>query len=246
MAIGALNQDPLPETSQNLFEFSDLTAADYATGTRQYLVYRINTDTGKAEDLSLWNRKTEIILKDGSQFIEVTQDWKSVNENRIRKLRSVNRLKDFSPITHYVEDVADSSISAYSFLQTRIDGAANVANNSRNGFSMESLPQTLNWELDMETFPMLPLAAGKSFDIHFYHPGSRQEPQAYTYTVIGEETLHDMAGHPIESWLLSITYGEQGKGTFWIAKDNKRVIKTEEKFGNFVRYKVLLGVPTGL
>ncbi len=240
--IPAHGQNPTLEA----FQFSGLTAEDFSPGTRQYLVYRVNTNNGKAEDLSLWNRTTKVTEKDGEQFVEITQNWRSLDENRIRKLRSVNRLADFSPISHHVEDGADGVVSAYTFNSNSIEGDPDVAPNSRVGFSMASLPQTLNWELDMETFPMLPMEIGKSFNLHFYHPGSRQEPQLYTYTVTAEETLHDQLGRPIETWVLHIRYGDQGTGDFWVSKHTGGVIKTEEKFGNFVRYKVLLGVQTGL
>lgn len=243
-AGGLQAQDENP--AREAFRFSGLTVENFSTGTRQYLVYRINTGNGKAEDLSLWNRTTEITDKGGEQFVEITQNWRSLDENRIRKLRSVNRLADFSPVTHHVADGADGTVSAYVFNPNNIEGDPDVASNSRVGFSMTSRPATLNWELDMETFPMLPMKLGKSFNLHFYHPGSRQEPQLYTYTVTAEDTLHDQLGRPIETWVLHIRYGDQGTGDFWVSKNSGSVIKTEEKFGNFVRYKVLLGVPTGL
>lgn len=229
----------------NAFHFSGLTEANYAEGTRQYLVYMEDANTGELRNQAVWTRKTRIIEQNGEKLVEISQVWTSSTDSWNRKLYSLNRIADFSPLAHRTEHGKEGVISAYIFKEDAIAGDASIADNTKADFSMPSMPGTLNWELDMETFSLLPFELGRTFHMPFYHPGSKTGPAIYDYTVTGEEVLTDTRGNAIDCWILHIEYGDQGSSDFWFDKKSKQLIKMDETFGAHRRYKILLSVPFG-
>lgn len=229
--------------SNDTFVLHGLTAANYRPGTTQYLVYSRDIESGKVTRMELWNRTTRLIEKDGKKLVETTQDWHLTGLTVNREIYSLNALDTFAPIYHRTINGADKVVSAYTFSGTKITGDKSLENNSKADFSMEQVAATLNWELDMETFGLLPLQKGRTFRLNFYHPGSKTPPSVYDYTVTGEETLTDVRGEPLECWVLHIQYGDEGDANFWIAKDSRETMKMVERWGKHHRYKVRLGVP---
>lgn len=227
-----------------LHTIEGLTVEDHKLGKRQYLVYLETIETGAAKFLSIWNRSTKIITVDGEQVVETQQKWSGDNAMFVKTIYSLNRVDDFSPIYHQVEN-GGNTVSAYEFDDETVFGAVDVEGNTKADFSMPSVSRTLNWELDMETFALLPLEGGKIFSLNFYHPGSKTEPNDYLYEVTGSEVLTDMDGNEIDCWTLRIDYGGGNYAIFWLQKSDKQMIKMEEKWNDMKRYKVRLGINSG-
>lgn len=237
------------QAESETFVFSGLKASDIEEGTRQYLVYMVEKETGDKKWLSLWERTTRLIEHDGETVIETSQLWSSDDNRFQRKLYSLNRLDNFAPIFHWVKSSKEDAPSAYKFAQDKVFGDPDVANNKQAGFEMAKQAETMNWELDIETLALLPLGEGKSFYINFYHPGANLPPQPYEYKVVGSETLHDLTGHDIPTWMLQFEFGDGSGRTshtvFWLEKSTGQLVKMAEEFGGFTRYKVRLGVVSG-
>ena len=224
------------------FSFSGLNKSNYKEGARQYLVYFKDKGSDAAKWLSLWTRSTDFVERDGQTLVEIKQVWRSDDPRFQRELYSLNRVEDFSPVFHMTKHGAEDVISAYNFSDVNITGASDVEGNAKADFQIGKQPNTLNWELDMETFALLPLAKGKVFHINFYHPGSSTPPKAYDYKVIGEDVLSDFTGRDIKTWMLKINYSDTDNAIFWIDQKNGEMVKMEEVFGEMLRYKVRLGV----
>ncbi|NVJ69874.1 MAG: hypothetical protein HWE08_05940 [Alphaproteobacteria bacterium] len=241
LAAALLAGGPAIHATENTFEFSGLTASDYQTGTSQYLVYMRDTSSGKIMQMELWNRTTKLIEQEGETLVEITQDW-HVADGSGREIRSLNRVEDFSPVAQTATHQPDGTVTAFTFDGAMAKGDKSVEGNSAADFEIAMEQETLNWELDIETFALLPLEANKTFKLNFYHPGSKTPPTVYNYTVAGEETLTDMSGNALPCWLLEINYGGQGGATFWLRKDTGEMLRMEETYGKIKRYKVRLGV----
>jgi hypothetical protein len=100
---------------------------------------------------------------------------------------------------------------------------------------------SFNWELDLETFPLLPLKEGKTFVINFYHPGSKGGPAWYNYSVTGSEKITTVNGQGIDCFKLYTEYANnRGNSTWWLSKKTHEVLKMEEHFGPVTRYKLRL------
>lgn len=232
------------------YKLHDLTEKDYNIGKRQYLVYMNGEGENALKWTSLWTRTTKIVERDSEKLVEITQNWQAEDPLFQRELHSLNRLNNFAPISHRTDIGKDNVISAFKFSDTMITGDASVENNSKIDFSMPSQPETLNWELDIETLALVPWERGKTFYLNFYQPGSKTSPQAYAYSVIGDETLWDVFGRGFDCWMVKIDYDKENQNTsfatFWLEKETGQLIKMEETYGKTKRIKVLIGMNTQL
>ncbi|MET3978588.1 hypothetical protein ABIB62_001157 [Mucilaginibacter sp. UYP25] len=149
-------------------------------------------------------------------------------------------MSDFAPIYH-AEKVGGKN-RAYNWDADKIKGADTVANNMNKDFSLDFTSPNFNWNLDMETFQMLPLAAGKTFAINFYDAGIGK-PDYIIYKVIGSEVIMTMDNQKVDCWKLfneSDYKGQHATETFWISKKGHEFIKEEDAFPGGYRYKVKL------
>jgi hypothetical protein len=81
-------------------------------------------------------------------------------------------VKDFSPVYH--TETIGGKVGAYNWDADKIKGADTVALNTKKDFALNFTEPNFNWNQDIETFEMMPLAAGKTFAINFYDAGYRQ------------------------------------------------------------------------
>ncbi|WP_212003045.1 hypothetical protein [Chitinophaga sp. HK235] len=209
-------------------------------GLRQYLVYYQFPSQPKIMAFSLWTRDISQSRRGGHPVFEIRQTWYSADSNHYRSVYSVNSASDFSPLYH--TETTGPKLKAYNWSADGIKGADTVANNTAAGYTLDFNGPNYNWNLDIETFEMLPLAAGKTFAIRFYDAGL--EPPAYVnYTVAGSEMLTTLDNKKVDCWKLH-TEGTSPRGkytqTFWISKNGHELLKEEDSFNGMFRYKVKL------
>ncbi len=218
----------------------DLDLRYLPSGTQRYLVY-IKTKENEKKNIWLWERTASRERRDGSEVIVIRQQWTTSDTgfNR-REVYSVCDNKTFAPVYHYTSNPRTGR-EAFNFSSTSITAADTVAGNSKTGFALAITEPSFNWELDLETFPLLPLKEGKTFVINFYHPGSKTGAAWYNYTVSGSEIIPSVNGARIDCFKLFIDYGKnRGNSTWWISKKTHEVLKMEEHFGSVTRYKIKL------
>ncbi len=211
-------------------------------GTREYFVLAKKEGSSESK-MSLWSRTVQFQKINSKDMIVVQQRWLSSDSTANRTVFSLCDAQNFLPIYHYSFS-PKTGIEAYDFLGTKIIGSDTVQGNVKQGFTVDQTSPTLNWELDLETFPLLDLRVGKTFSINFYHPGGKTPPQEYVYRVINEERIPAVDNSTIECWILKINYDEKNYSLFWISKNSREVIKMIEKYNAMTRYKVLLSTDT--
>lgn len=209
--------------------------------SNQYLVFIQRKGDPRQAFTYIWSRDVKFVNKNGKELIAIDQKWYASDTARVRYVYSLMNANDFSPFYHYTK--MGKSVEAYDFYSDRIKGSDSVANNSKKDFTLALDHPQLNWELDLETFPLLDLKAGKSFAINFYHPGGKTEPKIYVYKVVGEETLNVIEGASVPCWKLRIDYDARSYAIFYISKKGREVLRMDEDFGGGVRYKVKLSNP---
>ncbi|SEW49854.1 DUF3108 domain-containing protein [Chitinophaga arvensicola] len=208
-------------------------------GVKQYLVYFQAPAHSNWLGLSLWTREIEKSSWQQEPVFRITQHWYSEDSTRYLESYSINRAADFSPLYH--AETRGKEQKAYRWSAREITGDT-TANNKAAGFKLAFDSPSYNWNLDMETFEMLPLKAGKTFVIHFYDAGL-EPPKYVTYKVTGSEVLQLNGRQTVDCWKL-FTEGDSPRGhytqTFWISKDGHEFLKEEDFFGGFYRYKIKL------
>jgi hypothetical protein len=206
--------------------------------SNQYLVFIQRKGDPRQTYTYIWSRDVKFANKNGKELIEIDQKWYASDTARVRYVYSVMNANDFSPVYHYTK--MGKSIEAYDFYPDNISGSDSVENNAKKDFELALKKPMLNWELDLETFPLLDLKPGRRFAINFYHPGGKTEPKLYEYKVIGEESLTVIDGGTVACWKLRIDYDAKSFAIFYISKKGREVLRMDEDFGGGVRYKVRL------
>lgn len=214
-------------------------------GLKQYLVFAQSAAKTKVLSLSYWVRDVKVGKRDGQNVIITTQHWYSADTANYRTVYSVNRAADFAPLYH--TETLNSRTRAYNWTPTQVTGADTVQGNTSKSFKLALKVPCFNWNLDIETFEQLPMAAGKSFAISFYDAGLG-EPKYELYKVVGSEVLVMLDNTKIDCWKLE-TGGKAPNGiaytqTFWLSKKGHEFIKEEDKFGPNMRTKIKLPLTT--
>lgn len=204
----------------------------------QYLVYFQAPKDKKKLGLSFWMRNIQTGTKNGEKVFTITQNWYGSDTNSYRSIYSVNKTADFAPLYH--SETGQNKIRAYNWGPDKITGADTIANNAQKAFALDFKLPNFNWNLDIETFEMLPLATGKTFAINFYDAGL-SPPEWVLYKVTGSEVITTLGSQKVDCWKL-FTEGEY-KGnkyseTYWISKKEHEFLKEEDSFNGGFRYKI--------
>jgi hypothetical protein len=210
------------------------------SGTQNYLVY-IKTKEGVKKNIWLWERSTSREKFHGQDAIVIRQQWTTSDTGfNSRQIFSAVNEKDFTPVYHTASNPKTGK-EAYNFHTNEIVTADTVTDAGKKDFKMPITEPSFNWELDLETFPLLPLKEGKTFVINFYHPGSKGGPAWYNYSVTGSEKITTVNGQGIDCFKLYTEYANnRGNSTWWLSKKTHEVLKMEEHFGPVTRYKLRL------
>jgi len=215
---------------------------------RQFLVYFQFPNSPKTLRFWYWLRDIKKETRNGESVFTITQHWYGSDTAAYRYCYSVNRASDFAPLFH--EETVRGINKAYNWAPDKITGADTVKQNANKNFSLNFASPNFNWNLDEETFEMLPLAAGKTFAINFYDAGL--DPPAWIiYKVTGSEMLKLVDDKEVDCWKL-VNEGKNKDGspysqTFWISKKAHEFLKEEDMFNGGYRYKVKMpGAATNL
>jgi hypothetical protein len=217
-----------------------LITAQLKPGIRQYIVYYQNPPGNKNLFCWFWIREVTSTEWHHQTVFTITQHWFGTDTNVYRKIFSVNRKDDFQPLYH--AETKSSKLSAYIWTENKITGDSTVKNNTKAGFTLLFQDPNFNWNLDMEIFEMLPLAAGKSFLINFYDAGL-EPPKYILYTVTGSESLPTYEDHSVDCWKLFTEGSYNGvhySENYWISKKDHECLKEEDVMGKTYRYKIKL------
>lgn len=207
-------------------------------GLNQYLVYFQSSKAPKILRFWYWLRDIKTESRNGEPVFTIKQHWYGSDTISYREAYSVNRAADFAPL--YFSETIKGKRSAYNWSQDGVRGADTVTDNGKKGFKLDFSEPNFNWNLDIETFEMLPLAAGKTFAINFYDAGL-DPPKYVIYKVTGSDMLPTLNGLKVDCWRLR-TDGEYAGGhfsqTFWISKKDHEFLKEEDDFNGRYRYKL--------
>ncbi|WP_121812548.1 DUF3108 domain-containing protein [Mucilaginibacter kameinonensis] len=216
-------------------------------GLRQYLVYFQNTKDSHSLKFWLWLRDINFETRNGEKVLTVTQHWYGNDSSSYRSVYSINKVADFAPLYH--SETIGKKTKAFNWAPDKITSVDTVANNEAKNFKLDFTFPNLNWNLDIETFEMLPLAEGKNFAIPFYE-ARIPAPLYVLYKVTGSEVISTLDGNKVDCWKLyneSDYNGRHFTETYWISKKNHEFLKEEDAFGGGYRYKIkMMGAATNL
>src|SRR5260221_8068425 len=215
-----------------------LAARNLKPGLRQYLVCYQNPKSNRQLSFWYWLRDIAIEKQHGKDVFVITQQWYGSDTSTYRSVYSINQAGDFAPLYH--QEQVRGKLSAYKWKADGIAGADSVEGNAHKGFNLAFPEPNYNWNLDIETFEMLPLAEGKAFLINFYDAGL-DTPRYVRYAVTGSEKIRLLDGQKTDCWKLHAEEKDKGivfSGTYWISKKDHQFLKEEDHFNGMTRYKI--------
>lgn len=209
-------------------------------GKSTYLVYIQDSEDGPKYKTEIWERA----IKREDDYFQFS--WRrNFPDKTFYDYEITAKTENFDPISEIVvehkEANGDSSPlrKHYLYQNQKLLTHTDTSQHNAAPFQLDDLEHSFNWEMDMETFSMLPFAEGKVFWIKFYHPGSKTPPKYYKYEVDRSETL-SFNGEPHDCWVLKIEYSKQLWTEFWIDKTTFRTLKMKEAFFGRYRFKMLV------
>lgn len=221
----------------------DINTTVLRPGTHRWLVYFQNGKDSGRISYSFWNRTISFEQYEGKDIVAIRQRWES-NDTVTHTVYSVSDRKTFQP--YYQEswwkgrgttivDMQKKTINLLGYNITDADTAKSIKR-IWTAFKTSADQYTLNWHLDLETFPVLPYKEGRTFGINFYELASAPAALQY-YTVTGSAKLQGYNDTEIDCWTLVHTW-PNNKETFFISKKTKEVLKLEQEFNGRYRFKV--------
>ena len=205
-------------------------------GLRQYLLCYQDPKNDRKLTFWYWLRDIAVQREGGKDIYVITQHWYGSDSGSYRQVYSVNDAGDFAPLYH--RELVRGKLNAYDWKGDGITGTDSVEGNVRKGFKLAFDQPNYNWNLDIETFELLPLAEGKAFLINFYDAGYGT-PKYERYEVIGSERIPLLDGQESDCWVLRTENKEKGyTETYWISKKDRVFLKEEDHFNGMVRYKI--------
>ena len=216
---------------------------------KEYLVYLTDKNKNRKNIGDIWKRTTKFSNLNGKENIEFGWEWYIKDGILYKTVTNLCDAKTLAPIYHKAvyNTTGDSrydrelGIKAYDFIDNKMMPSDSVKDNIVAGKESVNLDiPTLSWELDLETFELLPIkSVGQKFAISFFDP-SENKPDYHLYEVTGKELLKLNLDTVIECWILCIKYDESNYAKFWLTQNSHEVIKMEEYFNGFFRIKELL------
>lgn len=234
-------------TSTNIFsqEIDTIRVGDHfknfdqlPIGSMQYMIYAERGDTQRPS--VIMNAKTERIEHEGKEYIAISHIWNGADKKFNGRFYSLVKPKTFEPVIHIRESEAKGT-EAYKFSKKALIALDTVSNNAEADYSLELDESIFNFEIDLETFSLLPLKQSYKAALHFFHPGSTfGGPDWYVIEVIGSEELILPGGKKVDTWILYMDYNGTQPTKFWYTKKNQEFIKMVADYNGTKIYKTRL------
>ncbi len=207
-------------------------------GSMQYLVY---SERGEAQRLGvIMNAKTERINHEGKEYIGISHVWNGTEKKNNGSFYSLVKPGTFEPVIHIRKSEAKGT-EAYRFSEKELVALDTVDNNAEAGYTLELEQPIFNFEIDLETFSLLPLKKDYKAALRFFHAGSTfSGPQWYLIEVIGSEELTLPGGEKVDTWILFMDYNGRQPTRFWYTKKNQEFIKMIADYNGTKIYKTRL------
>jgi hypothetical protein len=222
---------------------ANLSTRHLNNGDMTYLMYSKAGKDGPAKNTTLVKINVQKETLDGKSIILVKQNWQtdtiihtastSFEENSMTCLQHTSWWKHKG----YTEN--------FNFRKKELNVEGNIKEELKlketESFNASLGKPFLNWHSDLVIFPLLPFKENCVFKINFYEPGY-ETPKEELYEVLKSEEV-TIAGNSVACWVLNYAVAKpEGYQRFWISKQSRELIKEEDSFSGFYRYKLKLMV----
>jgi len=219
----------------------NLGTAHLNYGNMNYLMYIKSAKDGHISNTTLVSIGVQKDQLDGRPCIAVRQSWQTDTVIHTASTLFEESLMKSIQHTAWWKHKGYSTDFNFRKKDVAFGGTISEAQKQKETASFQSAlaEPFLNWHSDLVIFPLLPFKENTVFKIKFYEPGY-ETPKEELYEVLKSETL-TIAGNPVECWVLNYAVAKPaGYQRFWISRKSRELIKEEDRFLGFYRYKLRL------
>lgn len=211
-------------------------------GVHRYARYFVKD--GRRVTMDIWTRRIAYEPREGQRRLHISMRW----EKEVAPAYQVDQdawldAATFRPLTHTRTLIRDgkTTVGGYRFGSGAVVGMAELADNSREDFRLETPEPAFNFEYDMELLQTLPWRKGYVTDLAFYDSGLERSRQ-YAVRYEREESRTGPDGKLNPCWVVTADYNT-GKvaSRFWLARSNQLVIHEEGEHDGVIYVNTLIG-----
>lgn len=222
---------------------SNLILKNLRYGKATYLVYHTIGKDKPMQNATLVKITTQKEQFEGKNYVTIKQIWEA--DTIIHTAKTLFESDKLKTIKHSSWWKRKGYTEHLDFLKPEItfDGSIKeeLKSSITTSFNSALSSDFLNWHSDLVIFPLLPFKENRVFKINFYEPGIAS-PKEEIYEVLGSEKIK-IAGTMIDCWILNYKVEKPaGYQRFWISKNTHELVKEEDNFTKFYRYKLKLMV----
>ncbi|MEQ9467343.1 MAG: hypothetical protein RLN88_08015 [Ekhidna sp.] len=166
---------------------------------------------------------------DGKKYLEFKHTWMSGNTDFNGDFYYLCEPQTLKPVLH-IRNTKQKGKEGFRFTDTAIIPLDTVQDNVVKDLDIQLEVPTYAWEIDLETYSLLPMKKGYQAVMNFYHPGG-PAPAYYTLKVEGDEKLVLPSGETMDCWVLFTDYGGTQPSRFWYTKRGQNFVKMEGNYG---------------
>ena len=194
---------------------------------------------GKTVIGSLTTKRVEQVQKNGLEYLAFTHQWTSGKKDAIPEyFYFLCKPETLKPVL-LIRKTEKEGKEAFRFDENQIVALDTVTDNTLQNFILRLNTPTFNWQIDIETYSLLPMKKDYHVVMNFYHPGG-SKPDYYHLKVIGEERISLPNGKSMDCWILFTDYHGKQPSKFWYTKEGQNFVKMQGSYGKMVIHKVRL------
>ncbi len=184
---------------------------------------------GKVMSVSVNFKETKMIEVNGKKLLYFSHDVQSGNADMNGSFEYICEPETLRPI-QLIRNSKRTGKEAFQFTESLISGLDSAVDNGQKDFKLALTEPTYNWQIDLETYSLLPMKEGYHAVMNFYHPGSSSEPKFYHLKVIGSETVKLPDGRSMDCWIIFTDYGGTQPTRFWYTKQGQNFVKMKGQY----------------
>ncbi len=189
---------------------------------------------GKKSTPIMMRSVTELVEINGTSYVNIKHEWQ--NPQIPGSFSALVEPETLKPITQIRK--AKDGKEAYRFYDDQIIGLDSAVNNQAADYFKKLIDPVFNFEIDLETYSVLPFQDGKTIYMRFYHAGSQNsEPAWYKYTISSEDLTVDGLG-TVATWVVYTDYHGTQPSKFWYTKKERKFVKMEAEYKGMMISKV--------
>lgn len=184
---------------------------------------------GKVRYLIMKTMSINEVSIGGKDYLEFIHTWESGNPDTDGGFYYLCEPKTLKPVLH-IRNTKRNGREGFRFTDTSITPLDSVKGNAVKDLNIQLKVPTYVWEIDLETYSLLPMKRGYQAVMNFYHPGG-SPPAYYLLKVERDEKVTLPNGKVMDCWVLYTDYGGTQPTYFWYTKKSQNFVKMESDYG---------------